>query len=109
MSGRPRPCSRYTLEALQLLGEQIRLGRRARHWTQAGLAERVGISRATLAKAENGDPGVAIGTVFELAALAGTTLFHPDQERLSLDLNRTRARSALLPKRIVDRDPDDDF
>jgi transcriptional regulator with XRE-family HTH domain len=109
MSERPRPYSRYTLEALQLLGEQIRLGRRARHWTQAALAERVGISRATLAKAENGDPGVAIGTVFELAALAGTTLFQPDQERLSMDLDRTRARSALLPKRVVEKEADDDF
>ncbi len=97
------------MEALQLLGEQIRLGRRAQRWTQAGLAERVGVSRATVAKAENGDPRVAIGTVFELAALTGATLFHPDQERLSMDLDRTRARSALLPKRIVEKDVDDDF
>lgn len=108
MAIRPRPYSRYTLEALQLLGEQIRLGRRARRWTQSELAERAGISRATLIKAENGDPSVTIGTAFELAALAGATLFQPDRERLSMDLDRTQARSALLPKRIVSEDDEDD-
>ena len=106
MAARPRPYSRYALEALQLLGEQIRLGRRARRWTQSELAERAGISRATLIKAENGDPRVTIGTAFELAALAGATLFQPDRERLSMDLDRTQARSALLPKRIVSEDDD---
>ena len=108
MTSRPRPYSRYTLEALRLLGEQTRLGRRARRWTQSGLAERAGISRATVVKAERGDPSVAIGTAFELAALAGATLFQPDRERLSMDLDRTQARSALLPKRIVSGDDEDD-
>ena len=108
MDRRPRPHSRYTLEALQLLGERIRLGRRARHWTQSELAERAGISRATLIKAENGDPSVNIGTAFELAALTGTTLFQPDGERLSMDLDLTQARSALLPKRILTEDDEDD-
>lgn len=108
MARRPRPYSRYTLGALQLLGEQIRLGRRARRWTQEELAQRAGVTRRTLRRAENGDPSVSIGTVFELAALAGVTLFHPDDERLSLDLDRTRARSALLPKRILTEDDEDD-
>lgn len=108
MERRPRPYSRYTIEALQLLGVQIRLGRRNRRWTQVELAERAGVSRFTVIKAEDGDPSVNIGTVFELAALARVTLFHPDDERLSLDLDRTRARSALLPKRIVTQDDEDD-
>src|ERR1700753_1119644 len=99
MADRPPPYSRYTGAALRLLGEQIRQGRRARRWTQSGLAERAGVSRATVVKVERGDPSVTIGTAFELAALAGATLFQPDRERLSMDLDRTRARSALLPKR----------
>jgi transcriptional regulator with XRE-family HTH domain len=93
---------------MKLLGERIRLGRRGRRWTQAELAERAGISARTVIRAENGDPRVTLGTAFELAALTGTTLFQPDQERLSMDLDSTRARSALLPKRVVSEDDEDD-
>lgn len=100
MSGYPRTYSSYTLGALELLGEQIRAGRRERRWTQAELAERAGISARTLIKAEHGDPRVAVGTAFELAALVGVTLFQPDRERLSMDLDRARARSAVLPQRV---------
>lgn len=96
----PRTYSPYTLEALQLLGEQIRLGRRGRRWTQAELAERSGISVRTLNRVEHGDPRVSLGTAFELAALVGVPLFQPDRERLSMDLERTRARSAVLPQRV---------
>lgn len=108
MPSRPRPYSRYTLEAVQLLAEQIRLGRRARGWTQANLAKRAGISLRTMVKVEQGEPGVTLGVAFELASLTGATLFQPDLERLSLDLDRTSARSALLPKRIVSTDDEDD-
>ncbi len=96
----PRAYSHYTLEALQLLGEQIRLGRRERRWTQAELAERAGVSVRTLNRVEHGDPRVALGTAFELATLVGVPLFHADRERLSMDLERTRARSAVLPQRV---------
>lgn len=110
-TNRPRAYSPYTLEALELLGELVRVARRERRWKQSELAERVGVSVGTLKKVEHGDPTVAVGLVFELATLAGVPLFHPDDERLSLDLERTRARSALLPKRVVPGagDVDDDF
>src|SRR4051794_16752743 len=100
-SNRPRAYSSYTLEAVQLLGELIRISRRGRGWTQVELAERAGISRRTLQKIERGDPAATIGLVFELAALVGVPLFQPDNERLSMDLDRAKARSALLPKRVV--------
>jgi transcriptional regulator with XRE-family HTH domain len=100
MPSYPRTYSPYTLEALQLLGEQIRLGRRERLWTQAELAERAGVSIRTLNRVEHGDPHAGLGTAFELATLVGVPLFHPDRERLSMDLDRIRARSALLPQRI---------
>lgn len=108
MNPNPRVYSPYTLEALQLLGEQIRLGRRERRWNQAELAERAGVSVRTLNRVEHGDPRVALGTAFELAALTGVFLFQPDRERLSMDLDRTRARSAILPKRVRRSDQVDD-
>jgi transcriptional regulator with XRE-family HTH domain len=100
---RARVYSRYAKEAVQLLGEQIRMARRERRWSQTELAERAGITPGTLIKIERGDPGVRLGTTFEVASLAGVPLFHADRSRLTLDLDRTRARSALLPERVRPR------
>jgi len=104
--GRPHAYSAYTIEAAQLLGEQIRAARRSRRWPQRELAERAGITPGTLIKIERGDPSVRLGTAFEVASLAGVPLFHADPSRLTLDLDRTRARSALLAERVRPRKED---
>lgn len=101
-----RAYSPSTLEAAQLLGERIRLARRERRWSQRELAERAGIAPGTLIRIERGDPGVRLGTAFEAATLVGVPLFHADPSRLTLDLDRTRARAALLPERIRARGED---
>lgn len=105
------PRTRYASEAAQLLGERIRMARRERRWTQEDLAERAGITSATLSKVERGELGVGIGTAFELAALVGVELFESDPSRLTLSLDRAKAHSALLPSRVRDREGDfhDDF
>jgi transcriptional regulator with XRE-family HTH domain len=100
---RARTYSPYALEAASLLGEQIGVARRERRWSQRDLAERAGITPQTLGKVERGDPSVGLGTAFELATLTGVALFHDDRAPLSLDLDRTRARSALLPARVRGR------
>ncbi|HEX3608083.1 MAG TPA: helix-turn-helix transcriptional regulator [Solirubrobacterales bacterium] len=100
---RARAYSPYATEAMQLLGEQIRRGRRGRRWSQRELAERAGITPGTLIKIERGDPSVRLGTAFEVASLVGAPLFHADRSRLTLDLDRTRARSALLAERVRPR------
>jgi transcriptional regulator with XRE-family HTH domain len=106
-----RPHSRYAIEAAQLLGAQVQAARRERRWSQKELAGRAGITTPTLSKVENGNLGVAIGTVFEVAALVGVPLFHEDAARLTLDLDRATQRSALLPQRVrpPKREVDDDF
>jgi len=50
-------------EALVLaaLGERLRLARKRRKFTQALVAERSAISRATLCRVEKGDPAVTLG------------------------------------------------
>jgi transcriptional regulator with XRE-family HTH domain len=108
---RVKPVSPYVKDAARLLGEQIRLARRSRGWTQQDLADRAGITVPTLRRIERGDLGVALGTAFEVAALSGVQLFHGDRERLTMDLDRTVARSALLPGRVrARREPvRDDF
>ncbi|HEU4658659.1 MAG TPA: helix-turn-helix transcriptional regulator [Capillimicrobium sp.] len=97
---RARTYSPYAREAAQLLGEEIRAARRERRWSQRELAERAGITAETVSKVERGDLSVGLGTAFEMAALTGVPLFHDDRSRLTLDLDRARARSALLPQRV---------
>jgi transcriptional regulator with XRE-family HTH domain len=97
---RRRLYSRETIEAAQLLGAQVALARRERRWSARELAERAGITQTTLRKVERGDPTVTLGVAFEVATLVGVPLFHEDQTRLSLDLDRTRGRVAVLPQRV---------
>ncbi len=108
---RAKTYSPHVRDAARLLGEQIRLARADRGWTQQDLADRAGITRPTLRRIERGDLGVTLGSAFEVARLTGVPLFYPDRERLSLDLDRATARAALLPERIRPRrDPvRDDF
>lgn len=51
-----------TEKILRTMGEQIKLARLRRSLSAELVAERAGISRATLWKVENGNPAVAMGT-----------------------------------------------
>ncbi len=98
-----RTYSRYTREASDLLGKLVRLGRKERKWTEQELADRVGISRATLQKIEKGDLSVAIGLVFEVAALVGVKLFDDEQSSLVSHIARADDKLALLPSAVRKR------
>jgi transcriptional regulator with XRE-family HTH domain len=86
------------IEALELLGVAIRTGRTRSGWTVEELAERVGVSHTTIRKAERGDPGTAIGTVFEAAVLVGVPLFDPDPTTRARYNAAKRGELALLPE-----------
>jgi transcriptional regulator with XRE-family HTH domain len=97
-------------EALKLLATSIRVARKRRGWSVAELAERVGVNRATIAAVEAAQPGVAIGTVFEAAALVGVPLFSPDQAARRTYQSLKDTELALLPDAIrTTRVVDDDF
>ncbi len=99
--------SHMAAEAVTALGAMISAARRRRGWTIAVLAERIGVSVPTVRKIERGDPGVAIGTVFEAAWLLGVELFEGRQD---LAGSVARTELALLPKRVRTRKAvDDDF
>ncbi len=106
-----RTYSKYAQEAALLLGKQIKLGRKQRKWSEMNLAERVGISRATLQKIERGEMTCAIGLVFEVATLVGINLFEQDKLPLSISIDQAKDKIALLPKRIQPKTKavDDDF
>jgi transcriptional regulator with XRE-family HTH domain len=106
-----RTYSKYAKEAAFLLGQQIRLGRKERQWSEQNLAERAGISRATLQKIESGEMSPSIGLVFEVAALVGIPLFDQESGVLATSIELAQSKIALLPKRIRSktRAVDDDF
>ena len=73
------------------------------------LAERVGVSHATISAIEAGRPGVAIGTVLEAATLVGVPLFSPSDAERAAHFALKRAELALLPAAARQRTVDDDF
>lgn len=106
-----RAYSKYAKEAALLLGQQIKLGRKERRWSEQNLAERAGISRATLQKIESGEMSPSIGLVFEVAALVGIPLFDLESRALATSIELAQSKVALLPKRIRNKTTavDDDF
>lgn len=66
-----RTYSRYSRDAARLLGMMIRTARIESRLTIEELAERAGVSRGLVYRAEEGDMGCAIGAVFELATIVG--------------------------------------
>ncbi len=93
--------SRHTIEAAILLGKHIQFARKERTQTEMDLADRAGISRATLQKIENGDPKCELGLYFEVAILVGVPLFNVDSTAsFTMDMDRINAKLALLPKSI---------
>jgi transcriptional regulator with XRE-family HTH domain len=86
--------------ALRKLGGDLCDARRRRRIPTALLAERAGISRATLHKVEKGEPGVSAGTYATVLFVLGMVdrlaeLAEARHDRLGLDLEEER-----LPKRI---------
>jgi transcriptional regulator with XRE-family HTH domain len=95
-----RPLSHYSLDATLLLGQLIRRARIERKLTTEDLADRLGASRGLVQRIEKGDPGCAIGIVFEAAAIVGVRLFDADQAVISAAINANTTTLALLPKAV---------
>ncbi|MES2825130.1 MAG: helix-turn-helix transcriptional regulator [Pseudomonadota bacterium] len=92
--------SRYSLDALELMGNLIRESRVAANLTAEALAQRAGISRSLLHRIEKGDAGCTIGAVFEIAAILGIQLFDLDAKNLAMRLSYSTEKQALLPKAV---------
>ncbi len=110
-----RTYSRYTIEAASLLGKHIRLARKERGFTESDLADRIGVSRATLQKIEKGELSCEIGFFFEAAAIVGVPLFSISYDNATSFLSaveHVNDKIALLPKSIrksEKQEIDDDF
>ena len=90
-----------TLNILQQMGEQIKLARLRRQLSAELIAERAGISRATLWNIEKGSPSVSMGAyAAALHALGGM-----DRDLLMVakddELGRKLQDLDLLPKKLA--------
>lgn len=95
-----RTYSRYTRQALSLLGALLRAARIERKIGTQALAERAGISRDLLYRIEKGDPRCEIGVVFELAAILGVPLFESELGALQKRRREIEDRLTLLPRAV---------
>lgn len=94
------PHSRYSRDATVLLGQIIRRSRIEKKITAGELAERAGLSRGLVQRIEKGDPGCAVGAVFEAAAIVGVRLFDADQAGLTGAVDAHTTILTLLPKAV---------
>ncbi|SMG27788.1 Helix-turn-helix domain-containing protein [Paraburkholderia susongensis] len=95
-----RAASRYSLDAVRLLGQLIRRARLERKITASQLAERAGLSRSLVQRIEKGDPRCSIGAVFEAAAVVGVRLFDADSSGISAALRANAEVLTLLPRAV---------
>ena len=86
--------------ALVKLGADLRDARRRRRIPMAVMAERAMIVRATLQKAEKGDPGVSMGTYATLLFIVGMTGRLADLADVRFDATGLALEEERLPKRI---------
>ena len=97
------------------LGERIKLARLRRRLTTTAVAQRAGISRTSLSKAEAGDPGATLGTYLRVLAALGldgdiNALAADDKVGRKLqDLALMPARKARTAARAVDAAGADDL
>lgn len=92
------------LKILSQMGEQIKLARLRRDLSMTLVAERAGVSRATVGKVEKGDPSVAMGIyAMVLHALTG---IDKDLLLIAADdkLGRTRQDINLLTKKRASKE-----
>lgn len=95
-----RSYSHYSREAARLLGLAIRVARIERGMTAEDLAERAGVSRGLVRRAEEGDMGCSLGAVFEIAAIVGVPLFTPDPSMMTMQAASLERTLTLLPRAV---------
>lgn len=96
-------------DVLFVLGSQVRSARHRLSWTQADLAARAGVTAKVVSAIESGAASVSAGNLFNVASLAGVSLFGaPDRGELALLRSSARDQAALMRDRVRRPREDDD-
>ena len=93
MPKKNHPSLPSVLKQLTALGERMRLARLRRKLSTELFSERVGVSRETLRRLEQGDPSIAIGTYMSALRVLG----------LDKDID-TLAQDDVLGRKLQDLD-----
>lgn len=88
------------LKALRKLGKDVNEARRRRRVTIRLMAERAGISRATVGKIERGDPTASMGAYASMLFVLGMTDRLEDVADAAHDLAGRRLEEENLPRRV---------
>ena len=107
-----RTYSRYTIEAMALMGNLIKTARTERKLTMKDLSERTGISVGAIRRIEKGEPGCQLGAAFEVATIVGIKLFDDGSSSIGALNRRVEDKLALLPSSVrknQTKELDDDF
>lgn len=89
--------------ALRKLGQDISDARRRRRISTLLMAERAGLSRATLSKIEKGDATVSLGGYAAVLFVLGLTNRLQDMADAAHDLTGRELADEALPKRIYSK------
>lgn len=91
------------------LGDHIRIARKRRAIPMSEMASRMFVTRKTLSRLENGEPGVSIGVLAVALWVLGLdrdlqSVALPEKDQVGVYLERQR-----LPKRIREKADEDDL
>lgn len=89
-----------TLKALRKLGQDLSAARRRRRVTIKLMAERAGVSRATMGKIEKGDPTTSMGSYAAVLFVLGMTERLSDLVDAIHDLTGRQLDEERLPQRV---------
>jgi DNA-binding XRE family transcriptional regulator len=104
-----QPLPLEVLKSVKLLGERVRIARLRRQLGMDDLAKACGIGRRTLYRIENGEPGVALGSMLAVLWKLGLldtvrAVANPDDDEHGKILEAARR-----PRRARTSAPDNDF
>lgn len=86
--------------SLAKLGADIKAARQRRRITMALMAERAFVSRSTLQKVEQGDPGVSLGVYATVLFILGLSARIADLADVSTDVLGLQLDEERLPQRV---------
>ena len=97
------------IEAIRQLGERIKIARKRRALTMQEMASRMFITRKTLARLENGDPGVSLAVFTSALWILGLEkdlleIAVPERDKVGIFRERQR-----LPERVRTTGSKDDL
>lgn len=97
-------------DAVSRLGDHIRIARKRREMTLEELASRMFVTRKTLSRLENGDPGVSLVVLASALWVLGlekdlVEIAHPEKDKVGIYRERQRLPKRVRPSKAGD-DPD---